>query len=114
MIDRMPYPSLLPFAAHKAPHFIHLGVLDLSDDDVKLYRIKAFQEAFVDLGDRGLFFFSTSMTVAELTPRTRTISRTPLPLSVMSTICCLTAGKRPLSEYCRRKMVRGQSRLLHR
>jgi hypothetical protein len=47
----------LPFTAHKAPHFIHLGVLDLSDDDVKLCRIKAFQEAFVDLYDRGLFFF---------------------------------------------------------
>jgi hypothetical protein len=46
----------VPFAAHKAPHFIHLGVLDLADDDVKLCRIKAFQEAFVDLGDRGLFF----------------------------------------------------------
>src|SRR5215510_10599323 len=49
----------------------------------------------------GSFFLSTSMTVAELTLRTRTISRTPLPLSVMSTICCLTAGKRPLSAYCR-------------
>src|SRR5262252_1216740 len=31
----------------------------------------------------GSFFFSTSMTVAELTPRTRTISRTPLPLRVV-------------------------------
>jgi hypothetical protein len=46
----------LPFAAYKAPHFIHLGVLDLSDDDVKLCRLKAFQEALVDLCDRGLFF----------------------------------------------------------
>src|SRR5712671_3050493 len=61
----------------------------------------------------GSFFLSTSMTVAELTRKTRTISRTPLPLSVMSTICCFTAGRRPLSWYCKRKMVRGQSRLLH-
>src|SRR5216683_5720633 len=38
----------------------------------------------------GAFFLSTAMTVAELTRKTRTISRTPLPLSVMSTICCLT------------------------
>lgn len=29
-----------------------------------------------------------------------TISRTPLPLSVMSTTCCLTTGSRPLSWYC--------------
>src|SRR5262245_29291952 len=57
MVDRMPEPSLLPFAAHKAPHFIHLGVLDLSDADVKLSRIKALQETFIDLCDHGLFFF---------------------------------------------------------
>jgi len=59
----------LPFAAHKAPHFIHLGVLDLSDDDVKLYRIKAFQEVFVDLCDRGLFFFKHMRRLKNSKPR---------------------------------------------
>src|SRR6516225_3601242 len=104
MFDGVPQPALLAFAAHKAPHFIHLGVLYLPDDDVNLCRITALQQTFVDLFDRGLFFLSTSMTVAELTRKTRTISRTPLPLSVMSMICCFTAGSRPLSGYCKRKM----------
>jgi len=47
----------VPFAAHKAPHFIDLGFLYLPDDHVKLRRIKALQETFVDLFDHGLFFF---------------------------------------------------------
>ena len=49
----------------------------------------------------GSFFLRTVMTVAELNLRTRTISRTPLPLSVISMICCFTAGSRPLSWYCK-------------
>jgi hypothetical protein len=56
MINGMPQPPLLTLATHKAPHLIHLGILDLPDDDIKLCRIKALQEAFVDLCDRGLFF----------------------------------------------------------
>src|SRR6266446_5531375 len=114
MIYRVPQPPLLAFAAYKAPHLIHLGGINLPKDDVNLWRIKAVEQPFVHLLDGRLFFLSTSMTVAELTRRTRTISRTPLPLSVMSTICCFTAGRRPLSWYCKRKMVREQSRLLQR
>src|SRR5262249_5771443 len=102
------------FAAHKAPHLIHFRLLYLPQDDVPLRRIKRMEQLFVHVLDSWCFFLSTLMTVAELTFRTRTISRTPLPLSVMSTICCLTAGRRPLSWYCKRKMVRGQSRLLQR
>src|SRR5712691_1326257 len=49
------------------------------------------------------------MIVVELTPKTRTISRTPLPLSVMSTIWCLTAGSRPLSWYCNRYKAHRQT-----
>src|SRR3989442_9855491 len=114
MIYCVPQPPLLAFAPHKAPHFIHLGLLHLSKNDVTLRRIKRVEEPFVHLLDGRLFFLSTSMTVAELTRRTRTISRTPLPLSVISMICCFTAGSRPLSWYCKKKMVRGQSRLLQR
>jgi hypothetical protein len=46
----------VPCAAHKAPHFVQLAVLHLADDDIKLGRIKAFQETFVGLCDRRLFF----------------------------------------------------------
>ena len=46
-----------------------LAKLNLPDDDIKLRRSKALQQTFVDLGHRGLFFFSTSMTVAEQTTR---------------------------------------------
>src|SRR3989442_15932454 len=103
MIYRVPQPPLLAFAAHKAPHLIHLGLLHLPKDDVNLLRIKRVEQPCVHLLDDRLFFLSTLITVAELTLRTRTISRTPLPLSVMSTICCFTAGRRPLSWYCKRE-----------
>src|SRR5213593_1077533 len=114
MFDGVPQPALLTFAAHKAPHLIHLGLLHLPQDDVNVLRIKRGEQPFIHLFDRGLFFLSTSMTMAELTRKTRTISRTPLPLSVMSMICCFTAGSRPLSWYCKRKMTRGQSGLSQR
>src|SRR2546427_12216260 len=106
MIDGVPQPPLLAFAAHKAPHLIHLGFVHLPQDDVHLRRIKGAEQPCMHLLDGRLFFLSTLMTVAELTRKTRTISRTPLPLSVISTICCFTAGRRPWSWYCRRKMVR--------
>ena len=57
MFDGVPQPALLAFAAHKGPHFIHLGGLNLPKDDIKLRKIKALQQTFVDLFDRGLFFF---------------------------------------------------------
>jgi len=60
MFDGVPQPPLLTFTADKAPHLIHLGVLNLADDDSKLRRIKALQQTFVDLFDRGLFFLQRS------------------------------------------------------
>src|SRR5713101_34275 len=114
MINRVPQPPLLAFAPHKAPHFIHLGGINVPKDNVNLRRSKRVEQSFIDLFDGWRFFLSTSMTVAELTRKTRTISRTPLPLSVMSMICCFTAGSRPLSWYCKRKMTRGQSGLSQR
>src|SRR6266568_8643569 len=106
MIDGVPQPPRLAFAAHKAPHFIHLGLLHLPQDNVHVRRIKRVKQPCIHLLDGRLFFLSTLMTVAELTRKTRTISRTPLPLSVMSTMCCFTAGRRPSSWYWRRTMVR--------
>jgi hypothetical protein len=40
-------------------------------------------------------FFNSWITVAVLTCSTQAISRMPLPLSVISTICCLTCLVRP-------------------
>jgi hypothetical protein len=97
MIHGMPQPALLASALAIAPHLIDLGLLNLPQDKLNVLPIKPLEQRLVHLGDSRRFFLSTSITVAELTPRTRTISRTPLPLSVMSTLCCFTAGNRPLS-----------------
>src|SRR6266851_7499381 len=105
MINRMPQSPLLAFAAHKTPHLIDLGLLHLPHDDVNVLSIEDLEQMLVHLLDGRLFFLSTSITVAELTPRTRTISRTPLPLGVMSTICCFMAGRRPLSSGARADFV---------
>ena len=49
MVDRVPQPSLLAFAAHKAPHLIHLGGLYLVDDDLHLLSINTLKKSFIDL-----------------------------------------------------------------
>jgi hypothetical protein len=58
MIDGMPQPPLLAFAAHKAPHLIHLGGINLPTDDVNLWRIKAVEQPCVHLLDGRRFFFN--------------------------------------------------------
>src|SRR5215471_4462401 len=112
MIDPVPQPPLLPFAPHKAPYLIHLDLLHLPKVNVNVLRIKRVEQPGVHWLDGRLFFLSTSMTVAALTRRTQTISRIPLPWSVMSMRCCVTADRGPLSWDCKRKMGRGQSRWL--
>src|SRR5262252_5718641 len=57
MINRVPQPSLLAFAAHKAPHLIHLGLLHLPKDDINVQRIKRVEQPFIHLLDGWLFFF---------------------------------------------------------
>jgi len=49
MIDGVPQPPLLAFAAHKAPHLIHLCCLHFVDDDLCLLSIKTLEESFIDL-----------------------------------------------------------------
>jgi len=39
----------LAFAAHKAPHLIHLGCLHLVDDDLHLLSINTLEKSFIDL-----------------------------------------------------------------
>src|SRR5256885_3900791 len=57
MIDRVPQPSLLAFAAHKAPQLIHLGFLHLPKDDVNVQRSTRGEQPFVHLLDGWRFFF---------------------------------------------------------
>ncbi len=60
MIDRVPQPPLLAFAAHKAPHLIHLSGINLPKDDVNVWRIKHVEQPFVHLLDGRRFFFQRS------------------------------------------------------
>ena len=55
------------------------------------------QQGGIHLVERLRFFWRVVRTVVGLTPSTRAVSRIPLPLSAISTICFLTSGCRPLS-----------------
>jgi hypothetical protein len=86
VINRMPQPTLVCFAAHKTPHLIHFGGLHTAD----LYRDRLgtapFNDGLVNVGEESRLFFNSPMTVVGLICRTRPISLTPLPLRVISTI----------------------------
>jgi len=45
----MPQPPLLAFAAHKAPHLLHLGGLSLVDDALHLLSINTLKKSFIDV-----------------------------------------------------------------
>jgi hypothetical protein len=95
MINGMPQPALVRFAADKTPHLIHFGSLHAPH----LYRdcvgTASFHNGLVDLLESRGLFFNSAMTVVGLTRSTRAMSRTPLPLSVISTIWRFTSGTRP-------------------
>src|SRR6266446_4107193 len=114
MINRVPQPPLLAFATHKTPHFIHLGGLNLPKDDVNVRRIKRVEYPFIHLFDGRLFFFEYVDDRGRTDPQDTNDIPYATAIDVMSTIGCFTAGRRPLSWYCKRKMVREQSRLLQR
>jgi hypothetical protein len=114
MIDRVPQPPLLAFAAHQAPHLLHLGLLRLLKHDVNVRRIKGVEQPCIHLLDGRLFFF------AHVDHRGRTDPQDTDDIPHATAIerhlddLCFTAGRRPLSWYCRRKIVRGQSGWLQR
>jgi hypothetical protein len=95
VINRVPQPALVRFAPDKTPPLIHLRSLH----STHLYRDRfgtaPLNDGLVDRLEGWGLFFSSSMTVVGLICRTRAISRTPLPLSVISTIWRFTWGKRP-------------------
>jgi hypothetical protein len=112
MIERRPQPPRLFLAADKGPHFVQLCFLNLAD--YHRGRRSFHYQCGVHRVKCRRFFLRALITVIGLTPSTRAVSRTPLPLSALSTICRLTSGNRPVLRYRARKILRSQSTLLHR
>ena len=69
-----------------------LGRTDLDFDFVGIQRL---EKRSVDRLAGVLFFFNSLITVEGLIPKTRAVSRIPLPLRAISMIFCFTSGKRP-------------------
>src|SRR5262249_2448749 len=110
----MPPPPLLAFAAYKAPHLLPLGGFHLVADNLHWLSLKTLAQACIDLLSACICFFRVLRTVVGLTLKTRAVSRSPLPLRAMSTICGFTAGRQPWFRYSQRKMCRGPSVLVQR
>jgi hypothetical protein len=92
----MPQPAGVALVPDKGPHLIDFGFIDPLDHHVHIVRLQCIEEWLIYRGERRLFFFKVLMTVVELIFNTRAVSRIPLPLRLMSTICSLIAGARPL------------------
>jgi hypothetical protein len=96
VIHRVPEPAGLAFLAHVGPHLIDFRFLNALDHHVHLVRRQGVEPRVVHRGEYRLFFFNVLMTVVGLIFNTRAVSRMPVPLRRMSTICSLIAGARPL------------------
>src|SRR6266849_2342367 len=95
MINRVPQPPLMGFAPHVTPPLIDLRRLHAAHFYPDRLGTAALHDACVHQRERGSLFFNSLITVVGLTCRTRAISRTPLPLSVISTICRFPSGTHP-------------------
>src|SRR5262249_24391775 len=96
VINRVPEPPRLAFLAHIGPHLIDFRLLNALDHYGHLVRRQCVEEWLVHCGELRLFFFNVLMTVVGLIFNTRAVSRIPLPLRLISTICSWIAGARPL------------------
>src|SRR6516165_9353338 len=96
VIYGVPEPPRLSFLPNIGPHLIDFRFLNALDHHVHLVRMQRVEERSVHRGERRLFFFKVLMTVVGLIFSTRAVSRIPLPLRLISTICSLIAGARPL------------------
>src|SRR5713101_3428157 len=101
MINRVPQPPLVRLAPDKTPHLIHFGALHAPHLYCDRLRTAPLDNGLVDRLERPGLFFNSSITVVGLICRTRAISRTPLPLSVISTLWRFPSGTRPCSAYSR-------------
>jgi hypothetical protein len=96
VIKRMPQPALLVLLPHLGPHLIDFRFINSLDHHVYIIRMQGFEELLVHQAERRPFFFNVLMTVVGLIFNTRAVSRIPLPLRLISMICSLIAGARPL------------------
>lgn len=96
MSQRSPQPPGVFLAANKRPHLVQFRCRYLANHHCGRCSLTNSQQGGVHLVEHTRFFLRALITVMGLTPRTRAVSRMPLPLSAMSTICRLTSGNRPV------------------
>jgi hypothetical protein len=96
VIDRMPQPALFLLLPHIGPHLIDVRLINALDHHGYIIRMQYVEERLVRRDERSLFFFKGLMTVVGLIFNTRAVSRIPLPWRLISTLCSLIAGARPL------------------
>src|SRR5918999_655899 len=87
VVNGMPQPPLLLLTLNITPHFVHFSFLSESNDNFNLIWVQQRKQVMVHIAECRFFFLSSLITVAELIFNTRTVSRMPLPLRAMSTIC---------------------------
>jgi hypothetical protein len=100
VINGVPEPARIGFAAHVAPHLVELGTepptyLQLIHTPylhLDLLGLEVQQHAVIYGLQVRCLFFNSVITVVGLTCSTRAVSRMPLAFIAISTICCLTAG----------------------
>src|SRR6476660_1110137 len=97
MVQRLPEPRGLFFAAHETPHVVEFRFVNLLNNDCRIGNTERLEYWDVDLLERGPLLLSSFMTVPVPIPSIRAVSRTPLPLNAISTICRLVSGNRPLA-----------------
>ena len=95
MINGMPQPALVSFAPNETPHLVDLCRLDAAHFYRDRFGTAPLHDHGIDLRECTGFFFNSPITVVGLTCSTRAISRIPLPLSVISTMCRFTSGTHP-------------------
>src|SRR5690348_12882711 len=96
MIQRSPQPPRVVLAADKRPPLVQFRRFHLANHHCGRCALTNNQKGGVHLVERPRFFLRALITVIGLTPSTRAVSRMPLPLSAISTICCLTPDTHPV------------------
>ena len=103
MINGVPSPARIGFAAYVAPHLVELGAeptmhlqrIRTPDLHFNRLRMQVLQHAMIYRLQVRCLFFNSLITVVGLTCQTRAVSRIPLACIAMSTICCCTPGNGP-------------------
>src|SRR5262245_54533455 len=122
VINGVPEPARIGFAAHVAPHLIELGAQPTTY--LQLIRtpylhldvlgIEVLQYCLIHWCDLRFLFFNSFRTVVGLTCNTRAVSRMPLAFIAISTICCLTSGDCPAYAYSKRNVRPRVGHVRHR